>query len=154
MRIHHRIRCRPSWRVSSVKARGAREGREERGKGDGWQKNAKRGNESNIELKLYNVRYHRNCFQDFSNKMQINAAKNTCDQTRFDKAPFNYILKIILNKLSKKWNTNELLDVFRNKGSTESNTTRLVNTSCLIENTDWWGYNTEWYANHLAGSQQ
>ena len=33
MRIHHRIRCRPSWRVSSVKARGAREGREERGKG-------------------------------------------------------------------------------------------------------------------------
>ena len=68
--------------------------------------------------------------------MQINAAKNTCDQTRFDKAPFNYILKIILNKLSKKWNTNELLDIFRNKGSTESNTTRLVNTSCLIENID------------------
>ena len=68
--------------------------------------------------------------------MQINAAKNTCDQIRFDKTLFNYILKIILNKQSKKSNTNEVLDVFRKKGNTESNTTRLLNTSCLIEKND------------------
>ena len=48
-------------------------GREEGGKED--RRNAKRGNKSIIELKLYNFRYHRNCFRDFNNKMQINAAK-------------------------------------------------------------------------------
>ena len=65
--------------------------------------------------------------------MQINAAKKTCDQTSSDKALFNYILKIILSNKSKTWNTNELLDAFRNKDSTESNSTGLKNTSCLIE---------------------
>ena len=80
-------------------------------------KNAKTGNKSNIKLKLSNLRYHRNCFRDFRNKLEINAAKRTCDQTSSDKAPFNYILKIISNKKSKIWNTNELLDTFRNKGS-------------------------------------
>ena len=59
-------------------------------------KNAKRGNNNNTELKLSNFRYHKNCFRDFSTKLQINAAKNTCDQTSSDKAPLNYILKIIL----------------------------------------------------------
>ena len=39
-------------------------------------KNAKRGNKSSIELELSNFRYHRNCFRDFSNKLQINPAKN------------------------------------------------------------------------------
>ena len=48
-------------------------GRGEGGKED--RRNAKRGNKSIIELKLYNFRYHRNCFRDFNNKMQINAAK-------------------------------------------------------------------------------
>ena len=115
-------------------------------------KNAKPGNKSNIKLRLSNFRYHRNYFLDFSNKLQINAAKSRWDQTNSDKAPFNYILKVILNKKSKIWNTNELLDAFRNKGSTESNSTRLVNTSCLIENIDWWEYNTKWYAKHRLGS--
>ena len=118
------------------------------------------GNKSNIKLKSSNLRYHRNYFLDFSNKLQINAAKSRCDQTSYDKAPFNYILKIILNKKSKIQNTNELLDAFRNKGSTKqivhivytNSTNSLVNTSCLIENIDWWGYNTKWYANHLPGS--
>ena len=109
--------------------KGGREEQEDR-------KTAKRGNKSNIELKLSNFRYHRNCFQDFSTKLQINAAKSTCHQTSSDKAPFHYILKIILNKKRKIWNTNELLDPFWNKDSTESNSTRLVNTSCLIENID------------------
>ena len=115
MRIHHRI-CQPSCRISAVKVRGGkgskggREATEDR-------KNAKTGNKSNIKLKLSNLRYHRNCFRDFRNKLEINAAKRTCDQTSSDKAPFNYILKIILNKKSKIWNTNELLDTFRNKGS-------------------------------------
>ena len=109
--------------------KGGREEQEDR-------KTAKRGNKSNIELKLSNFRYHRNCFQDFSTKLQINAAKSTCHQTSSAKAPFHYILKIILNKKRKIWNTNELLDPFWNKGSTESNGTRLVNTSCLIQNID------------------
>ena len=110
-------------------SKGGREDKED------W-KNAKTGNKSNIKLKLSNFRYHINYFLDFSNKLQINAAKSTWDQTNSDKAPFNYILKIILNKKSKIWNTNELIDAFRNKGSTEWNSTRLVNTSCLIENID------------------
>ena len=126
-------------------SKGGREDKED------W-KNAKTGNKSNIKLKLSNFRYHINYFLDFSNKLQINAAKSTCDQTSSVKAPFSYILKIILNKKSKIWNTNELLDAFRNKGSTESNSTRLVNTSCLIENIDWWEYNTKWYAKHRLGS--
>ena len=134
-------------------SKGGREDKED------W-KNAKTGNKSNIKLKLSNFRYHINYFLDFSNKLQINAAKSTWDQTNSDKAPFNYILKIILNKKSKIQNTNELLDAFRNKGSTEqivhivytNSTNSLVNTSCLIENIDWWGYNTKWYANHLPGS--
>ena len=65
------------------------------------EKNAKTGNKSNIKLKLSNFRYHINYFLDFSNKLQINAAKSTCDHASSDKAPFNYILKIILNKKSK-----------------------------------------------------
>ena len=125
--------------------KGGREEKEDR-------KNAKPGNKSNIKLRLSNFRYHRNYFLDFSNKLQINAAKSTWGQTNSDKAPFNYILKVILNKKSKIWNTNELLDAFRNKGSTELNSTRLANTSCLIENIDWWEYNTKWYAKHRLGS--
>ena len=108
---------------------GGREEQEDR-------KTAKSGSKSNIELKLSNFRDNGNCFQDFSTKLQINAEKSTYHQTSSDKAPFHYILKIILNKKRKIWNTNELLDPFWNKGSTESNGTRLVNTSCLIENID------------------
>ena len=59
------------------------------------------------------------------NKLQINAAKNTYNQTSSDKAPFNYILKSIL-KEEKIWNTNELLDAYRNKDGTESNSTHPV----------------------------
>ena len=86
--------------------------REEKRKGrEGRQKkNAETGNKSNINLKVFNFRYHRNYFRDFSNKLQINAAKSISDQISSDKAPFNYILKIMLNKKSKIRNTNELLD--------------------------------------------
>ena len=56
------------------------------------------------------------------------------DHTSSHKAPFNYILKIILNKESKIWNTNKLLDAYWNTGGTESISTRLLNMSCLIEN--------------------
>ena len=87
--------------------------------GEGNQKNAKKGNKSKIELKLSNFWYHRNCYRHFANKLQINAAKNTYDQTSFDKS--------ILNKENKIWSTNELVDAYRNKGGTESNSTRLVN---------------------------
>ena len=120
------------------KIQGSEGGEERKGRREEQEdrKTAKRGNKSNIELKLSNFRYHRNCFQDFSTKLQINGAKSTCHQTSSDKAPFHYILKIILNKKRKIWNTNELLDPFWNKDSTESNSTRLVNTSCLIENID------------------
>ena len=55
------------------------------------------------------------------------------DHTSSDKAPFNYILKSILNKENKIWNTNELLDACWNTGGTESISTRLLNMSCLIE---------------------
>ena len=130
----------------SSKSQGSRvgEGRKrktERGKGRQRQekedrKKVKRGNNNNIELRLSNFRYHRNWFRDFSTKLQINAAKSTCGQTSSDKEPFNYILKIILNKKSNTWNTNELLDAISNEGSSESNSARLVNTFCLIENID------------------
>ena len=83
--------------------KGGREEQEDR-------KTAKRGNKSNIELKLSNFRYHRNCFRDFSTTLHINAAKNTRDQTSSDKVPFNYILNSILKKKSKIWYANELLD--------------------------------------------
>ena len=53
-----------------------RKGGEERQK---KKKNAETGNKSNINLKLSNFRYHRNCFRDFSSKLQTNAAKSTCD---------------------------------------------------------------------------
>ena len=39
-------------------------GREEK---KDWKKNAKTANKSNINLKLSNFRYHRNCFRDFRN---------------------------------------------------------------------------------------
>ena len=145
--ILHDLNSKSQRSEGGEESRGGREDKED------W-KNAKTGNKSNIKLKLSNFRYHINYFLDFSNKLQINVAKSTCDHASSDKAPFNYILKIILNKKSKIWNTNELLDEFRNKGNTESNSTRLVNTSCLIENIDWWGCNTKRYANHLPGSQQ
>ena len=69
--------------------------------------------------------------------------KSTYDYTSSDNAPFNYILKSILNKENKIWNTNESIDANRNTGGTESISTRLVNTSCLIENIDSLVYNTE-----------
>ena len=71
--------CQPSCKISAVKVRGAREGK--RGKEEGrrrkTEKNAKTGSKSNIKLRLSNFRYHRNYFLDFSNKLQINAAKST-----------------------------------------------------------------------------
>ena len=80
MRTQHKMICQPSCRISAVKIRGVREGnggkeggREEK---EDRKKNAKRGNKSSIELELSNFRYHRNCFRDFSNKLQINPAKN------------------------------------------------------------------------------
>ena len=62
---------------------------------------AKMGNKSNIELELSDFRYYRNCYWDFVKKLQINTAKNTYGHTSSDKAPFNYILKSILNKENK-----------------------------------------------------
>ena len=53
-------------------------------KGTEGRKNTKGGNKSNIELKLSNFRYHRNCYHDFVNKLQINAAKNTYRQKSSD----------------------------------------------------------------------
>ena len=137
MRIQHTMISQPSWRILAVKVRGMREGKggkEREQKHD--RANAKNRNNSSIDLKLSSFRYHRNHFQNFSTKLQINAAKNTCDQTSSDKAPFNYILKIILNKKSKICNTYELLDAFQNKVSTESNMCCFVNMFCLIQNID------------------
>ena len=65
---------------------------------------------ANIELELSNFRDRRNCYRDFVNELQINTAKSTHDHTSSEKAPFNYILKSILNKENKLWTTNELLD--------------------------------------------
>ena len=61
----------------------------------------KTGNKSN-NVKLSNFKYHRNCFQDFSNKLQINAAKSTCDWTSSDKALVTAkLVKEVLSVLSK-----------------------------------------------------
>ena len=46
------------------------------------------------------------------------------------------MLKSILNKENKIQNTNELIDEKWKTGGAESISTRLVNTSCLIENID------------------
>ena len=127
--------------------------REEREEKEG-RKNAKRRNKSNIELELSSFRYYRNHYWDFVNKLQINTAKSTYDKTSYDNLLFNYILKSILNKENKIWNTNKLFDANWSTGGTESIGTRLVNTFCLIENIDWWGCNTEWCAQHLSGSHQ
>ena len=62
------------------------EGRKGRREERGDRKKPKTKNKSNINLKLSNFKYLRNCFLDFSNKLQINAAKSTCDQTSSDKA--------------------------------------------------------------------
>ena len=83
--------------------------------GEGRQKNVKSGSKSYINLKLSNFGYHRNYYRDLTNMLQINAAKNTYNQKGSDKAPLNYILKITLKEENKIWNTNELLDVYRNK---------------------------------------
>ena len=51
-------------------------------------KNANKGSKSNIELELPNSRYHRNCYRDIVNKLQINKQKSTYDHhTSSDKAP-------------------------------------------------------------------
>ena len=65
----------------SSKSQGSEEGKEgkEEGKRRKTEKNAKTENKSNINLKISNFRYHRNCFPDFSNKLRINVAKSTCD---------------------------------------------------------------------------
>ena len=67
------------WREGGVERKG------------GWKKedreSAKRGNKSNIELESSNFRYHRNCYQNFANKLQINTAKSTYDHTSSDMAP-------------------------------------------------------------------
>ena len=139
--ISKQIQCAWTFTVLIQSNHHHLEGRREREKED--RKNAKRGNKSNIELELCNFRYHINCYWDFVIKLQINTIKSTHDHKRSDKAPFNFTLKSILNKESKIWNTNKLLDAFRNKGISESNSTHLVNTSCLIENIDWWGYITQ-----------
>ena len=59
--------------------KGEREERRKGGKERQKKKNAETVNKSNINLKLSNFRYHRNCFRDFSSKLQTNAAKSTCD---------------------------------------------------------------------------
>ena len=61
--------------------------------------------------------------------------KSTYDYTSSDNAPFNYILKSILNKENKIWNTNELLDAKWNTGGTESISTCLVNSFVLLRTT-------------------
>ena len=73
-------------RSKSQGSDGGEEGRTG-GRGEkGDRKNAKTGNKSNINLKLFNFRNHGNYFREFSNKLQINPAKNTCDQTSSDNA--------------------------------------------------------------------
>ena len=70
MRIQPRMICQPSCKISAVKFRRVREGKggkEERRKGgEGRQKKKIKG-ETKVTLKLFNFRYHRNCFQNFSN---------------------------------------------------------------------------------------
>ena len=73
--------------ISKIQGSEGREGRKEGGEEKEDIKNSKK--ETKLTLKSSNFRYHRNCFQDFSTKLQINAAKNTCDQTSSDKAPLS-----------------------------------------------------------------
>ena len=73
--------------ISKIQGSEGREGRKEGGEEKEDIKNSKK--ETKLTLKSSNFRYHRNCFQDFSTNLQINTAKNKCDQTSFEKAPLS-----------------------------------------------------------------
>ena len=73
--------------ISKIQGSEGREGRKEGGEEKEDIKNSKK--EAKLTLKSSNFRYHRNCFQDFSTNLQINTAKNKCDQTSFEKAPLS-----------------------------------------------------------------
>ena len=56
----------------------------------------------------------------------VKAAQNQYYNTSTDKIPFNYILQSIRNEQDKVWNSSELLEEYRNKGGTETNSTHFV----------------------------
>ena len=71
-------------------------------------------------------RYHKNCYTGFISERNLKAAQNQYDNTSTDKIPFNYILRSIRNEQDKVWNSSELLEEYRNKGGTETNSTCFV----------------------------
>ena len=66
-----------------------REGRREEGwdVGEGRQKRWEEGKQKQYWIRIIHFRYHRNCYRNFVNKLQINTAKSTYGHTSSDKAP-------------------------------------------------------------------
>ena len=81
-------------------------------------------------------RYHKKCYAAFVSERNINAAKNSLDQTSNDKEPFNHILKLLRCKEDKIWSSTELLEAYREKGGSETNSTRFINRIMTFMNNE------------------
>ena len=68
-------------------------------------------------------RYHKKCYVDFANERN----QGCKGQTSSDKEPFNYILKNLRNEEDKIWTSTELLEAYRLKVSSETNSTLFIN---------------------------
>ena len=89
-----------------------------------WNKTSINAKQSKFDFLIST--YHKKCYVDFVNERNIKAAKNSLDQTSSDE-PFNYILKSLRNEEDKIWTSTELLEVYRSKGGSETNSTRFIN---------------------------
>ena len=90
-----------------------------------WNKTSINAKQSNFDFLIST--YHKKCYVDFVNERNIKAAKNSLDQTSSDKDPFNYILKSLRNEEDKIWISTELLEAYRLKGGSETNSTCFIN---------------------------
>ena len=71
-------------------------------------------------------RYHRNCLSSFESEANIKSARNKQDQYNSDKEPFNFVLRSVLLNRERTWNSTELMQMYKNKGGTDSNPTRIL----------------------------
>ena len=90
-----------------------------------WNKTSINSKQSKFDFLI--SRYHKKCYVDFVNERNIKAAKNSLDQTSSDKEPFNYILISLRDEEDKIWTSTELLEAYRSKGGSETNSTCFIN---------------------------
>ena len=90
-----------------------------------WNKTSINPKQSKFDFLI--SRHHKKCYVDFVNGRNIKTAKNSLDQISSAKEPFNDILKSLRNEEDKIWTSTELLEAYRSKGSSETNSTRFIN---------------------------